>query len=204
LRVIAGEARGRRLTAPRGKGIRPSSDMVREALFQILAIRFGGSLEGVRVLDLFAGTGALGIEALSRGASAVVFVDNDRSSLDLVSRNLEHCGMKDRARTVQTDLTRPSRTIYKYLARGSFDLVLADPPYHQGLGAAALGLIAGTCALSDDGLMVVEDAGKEVLPESVSPVAGRGDAPAGCGLRLAECRAYGGTRLWFYRRETHG
>lgn len=203
MRVIAGEARGRRLLSPRGKGVRPSSDKVREALFQILAIRMGGSFDGVRVLDLFAGTGALGIEALSRGAQSVVFVDNDRSSLDLVVRNLEHCSMKDRTRLVQADLTRRSRRLLSVLSPGCFELVLADPPYSQGLGAAALRFIAGTCALSDDGWMVVEEASKEVLPESVQAVKEGGEEQGGCGLHLAETRTYGGTKLWFYRRGDH-
>ena len=122
MRVVAGLAGGRRLRAPVGRQVRPTSERVREALFNAL-----GSLdavEGATVLDLFAGTGALGIEALSRGAASAVFVDADARAVAAVKQNLRDTGLAERARVVQAD-------VLKYLAggRAPVDLAFADPPY---------------------------------------------------------------------------
>lgn len=138
VRVIAGSARGRRLESPRGTSVRPTSDRVREALFNAL-----GSLDlvqGARVLDLFAGSGALGIEALSRGATHATFVDHDWDALRVVRTNLELTGLADRATVRRQDALGPGA------ADPSADLVLADPPYDfdewpallDGLGGAVV------------------------------------------------------------------
>src|SRR5947209_17627021 len=118
-RVVAGIARGRRLDAPPGAATRPTADRVREATFNALGSL--GAVEGATVLDLFAGSGALGIEALSRGAVAATFVDDDARALAVVRRNLEACGLADRATVVRSDAVR--------FAAGRVDLVLLDPPY---------------------------------------------------------------------------
>ena len=123
MRVVAGLAGGRRLRAPAGRNVRPTSERVREALFNAL-----GSLDaiaGATVLDLFAGTGALGIEALSRGATSAVFVDADLRAIQAIKENLRATGLADRARVVQSD-------VFRFLAGSPpdpFDLAFADPPY---------------------------------------------------------------------------
>lgn len=122
MRVVAGSARGRRLVGPQGRDTRPTSDRVREAVFN--ALHSIGALEGARVLDLFAGSGALGIEALSRGASAAVFVESERSALAAIRTNLAGTGLADRAEVVAGDAVRFCATTAR-----RFDLGLADPPY---------------------------------------------------------------------------
>jgi 16S rRNA (guanine966-N2)-methyltransferase len=122
LRVVAGVARGRQLRAPAGTHTRPTSDRVREAMFSMLASM--DAVEGSTVVDLFAGSGALGIEALSRGAETVTFVDNDRTARDTITRNLSVLGeLAERAKVVAADSVRFASTM------GTVDLVLADPPY---------------------------------------------------------------------------
>ena len=125
LRVIAGNARGRKLAAPPGDRVRPTKDMVREAMFSALDAR--GALVDATVLDLFAGTGALGIEALSRGARRAVLVERDRAALDAISMNVATLRLGDRARVVPDDV---GRFLHGPLPAGSpFDLALLDPPY---------------------------------------------------------------------------
>jgi 16S rRNA (guanine966-N2)-methyltransferase len=128
LRVVAGQFKGRRLSAPRGMRTRPTADRVREALFSIL-----GDVGGARVLDLYAGSGALGIEALSRGAGSAVFVERDPKAVAAIERNLGAIGVE--AELVRDDVVR-------FLARGEgeFDLVFCDPPYD--LAAAVAGTLA--------------------------------------------------------------
>jgi 16S rRNA (guanine966-N2)-methyltransferase len=124
LRVVAGTFKGRRLTAPRGTRTRPTADRVREALFSML-----GDVGGARVLDLYAGSGALGIEALSRGADSAVFVERDAQAVAAIERNLAAVGVE--ANLVRQDVVR-------FLARadGAFDLVFCDPPYDSAAGLA--------------------------------------------------------------------
>ncbi|MCX8007828.1 MAG: 16S rRNA (guanine(966)-N(2))-methyltransferase RsmD [Coriobacteriia bacterium] len=144
MRVVGGTLRGRRLAAPPGATTRPTSDRVREAVFSVLDARFGGVVDAV-VLDLFAGSGALGIEALSRGARWSTFVENDASALRTIRENLRVLRLEDRAAVVRGDATRiPGSRI----PGGPFSLLVADPPYriepHQvfrifeGLGASGL------------------------------------------------------------------
>ena len=131
MRVVAGEFKGRRLQAPRGRRTRPTADRVREALFSML-----GDVSGARVLDLYAGSGALGIEALSRGAESAVFVERDQQALAAMRRNLEAVG-------AEADVRR--QDVSRFLARteGTFDLVFCDPPYD---GASRLaGVAFGRC-----------------------------------------------------------
>lgn len=131
MRIISGEWRGRKLTAPKGDSTRPTADRTRETLFSMLASRLG-SFEGLRVADLFAGSGALGIEALSRGAEHCLFVEHDRDALDALRRNIGSLGAIDRTR-VETGSVMQLRP-----AAASFDLILLDPPYRTGAGCVAL------------------------------------------------------------------
>ena len=155
MRIIAGSARGIRLAAPGGPVIRPTSDRVREALFNILAHGIAGfTLAGARVLDLFAGTGALGLEALSRGAAFCVFIDDDAAARGLIRENVERTRMTGRARVSRRDAANLG-PVGKY---EPFGLAFADPPYGRGLAAtAAASAIAGGW-MRPGAVMVVEEA----------------------------------------------
>lgn len=131
MRIIAGEWRGRKLVAPKGDGTRPTADRTRETLFSMLASRLG-SFEGLSVLDLFAGSGALGLEALSRGAAQCQFVEQDKAALDAIRTNITALGARER-----TSITGGS-VMNLGPARQPFDLILADPPYETGAGEVAL------------------------------------------------------------------
>lgn len=181
MRVISGSARGRTLKAPAGRDIRPTSDKVRAAIFNILvASADGPELEGARVLDLFAGTGALAIEALSRGAASAVLVDEDARALDALTANLASTKLAHRAKVMRRDLEkRPPADL------GAFDVVFADPPYALVEGSRALAALAPCVA--PGGVAVVEhDADTE--------------SPAIAGLVAADRREYGSTGITFYRR----
>jgi 16S rRNA (guanine966-N2)-methyltransferase len=158
VRVVAGTAKGRRLAAPPGQSTRPTADRVREASFNAL-----GSLDavvGASVLDLFAGSGALGIEALSRGAATATFVDDDPRALGVVRANLESTGLADRATVVRADATR-------FVAAGdqSFDLALLDPPYafDDDAWKRLLDVLPAPLAVLESGREVVPPEGWEVL-----------------------------------------
>jgi 16S rRNA (guanine966-N2)-methyltransferase len=157
--------------------------------------------ESCGVLDLFAGTGALGIEALSRDAREVVFVDRRRSSLDLIRRNLSLCGFSERAEVVRADISTGSKSLSLVLKHGSFNLILADPPYSQGLGKKVLEWVAGTRALASGGWMVVEEFKGEKLPQRVmsSRETEKKKHGARSSIQLVDRRRYGQTELWFYK-----
>jgi 16S rRNA (guanine966-N2)-methyltransferase len=183
LRVIGGSARGRIMRHPRGTKIRPTSDRVKEALFNILADKTRGAV----VLDLFAGTGALGIEALSRGAIRAVFVDRHRDSINLVRSNLILTGLLPCAELYRQDAVR-ALSLFQRQGR-SFDLVLLDPPYKEGITLSTLGQLAQSGVLSLGGIVAVEHSCQEDLPERVAD------------LQLWRQRRYGDTVLSFYIRE---
>ncbi|MEM8978959.1 MAG: 16S rRNA (guanine(966)-N(2))-methyltransferase RsmD [Pseudomonadota bacterium] len=183
MRVIGGRARGTRL-ASLGDGdakahLRPTSDRVRENLFNVLeGGRFGRILPEARVLDLFAGTGALGIEALSRGASHTTFVENGRKSLQILSENLAKTQFEAQAEVLKTDATKGLPT-----KAGPFDLVFLDPPYGKNLGTAALS--AAMPVLADAALIVWEEATQMTAPP---------------GTDLLEHRRYGSTEITLLRK----
>lgn len=131
MRIIAGEWRGRKLLAPRGESTRPTADRARETLFNMLASRIG-SFEGLSVADLFAGSGALGLEALSRGAASCLFVEQDEAALRAIRANVEALGARPRCDV------RAGSVMSLAPAKGPHDLVLLDPPYGTGAGAVAL------------------------------------------------------------------
>lgn len=155
MRVITGEARGRRLVSLEGEDVRPTADRVKEGMFNIIQFE----LEGANVLDLFAGSGQLGIEALSRGAKHCTFVDASNRSLDVVKENLKSVGFEKRAGVISGDAK-----MYISLSRDKFDIILLDPPYNQKLIDAVLPAAAEKTA--DNGVIVCETAFDETLPES--------------------------------------
>lgn len=154
MRIVGGEFRGRSLATPRGQSIRPTTDRTREAVFNVLAHRFAEKLEGARVLDLFAGTGALGLEALSRGASFCLFVEESAEGRGLIRTNVEAFGLQGRTKIFRRDATGlgDAGTI------APFGLVFADPPYGKGLGEAALRSAHKGGWLQQGALCVVEEA----------------------------------------------
>lgn len=157
MRVITGTARGRKLNEPKDMSVRPTTDMVKEAVFSIVQF----DVPGRRVLDLFAGTGQLGIEALSRGARECVFVDNAPQSIALVRKNLAVCGFE--AEVVRADAR-------SYLARcGKFDLVFIDPPYQAGLYDDVLAAVFQFDILNEGGIILVESMRGTPLPEAKAP-----------------------------------
>ena len=169
MRVIAGQFKGRRLKAPSWEGLRPTSDKLRETLFNILAPRIAGA----RVLDGFAGTGALGIEALSRGASHVTFVETDRRAAALIAENLAVCGVGDGYTIERGDITTVMRRLP---AEATFDVVLLDPPYD----APDLGPVLEAAAARVDpaGLIVLERASRRE-PETPGMLARTRDVRSG-------------------------
>ena len=155
MRVIAGRFKGRRLKTPSWEGLRPTSDKLRETLFNILSPR----LDGARVLDAYAGTGAIGLEALSRGASHVTFVERDRRATTLIEQNLAACGVEERDYTIRGG---DVAAVLPSLGAGVCDLILLDPPYDTAIGDV---LAASVRVLAPGGLIVLERASRHE-PES--------------------------------------
>ena len=186
--MIAGSARGRQLATFSGEAIRPTPDRVREALFSIIYSR-RGPLTGSRVLDLFAGTGALGIEALSRGADHAWFIDRTALAARTIHSNLQRCKLAERATVLSRDVwaTLPILT-----ASGPFALIFADPPYGQGAGPRLLEELHRCRLLAPDGLLVVETAASDPMPATAS------------GFVALEQRRYGITILHLYQQTSEG
>lgn len=177
MRVISGFARGTRLLVPEGDDIRPTSDRVREALFSIL----GGSLEGVRFLDLFAGTGANGIEALSRGAASVTFVEGSSTAMRVLRENLRRTRMSGAVICHQITLPRALDSL-----GGTFDILFADPPYAYTGYAELLEELVARGLLADNAWVILEHSQKNAPPDAVASLE-----------RFREAR-YGDTVLSFY------
>lgn len=157
MRVITGTARGRRLKTPENYDIRPTTDNVKESVFNIIQF----DIEGRRVLDLFAGTGQLGIECLSRGAAEAVFIDENTAAVKIVKENLKTCGFT--AAVLQQDAL-------SYLRHcGKFDLVFVDPPYDSGLYESVLETINSVDILSDGGIILCESRREKILPDMRAP-----------------------------------
>ncbi len=175
MRIIAGKHRGRVLAQFRGADVRPTSDRAKESLFQIL----GTQLSGARVLDLFCGSGALGLESLSRGAREAVFNDLSRDSLAILRKNLAALGETGTVCNLdfRACLAR---------AEGKFDVIFADPPYAMDVSGEALELIARRRLLAEDGLVVWESEREEVAP---------------AGWQIADRRRYGRAKVVFFREQ---
>lgn len=190
MRIISGRSRGRKLHTPkeiRGKAplIRPTSDRAREALFNII----GQRVVGTKVLDLFAGTGAFGLEALSRGAEQVVFVDDSQYACSLIAENCKLCQEEVAARILRRDLRKSPTFIKKMIEDRAFDLVFMDPPYGQGFIRNLLYFFGKESALlAEQSMLIVEEVHDADLPEESQ------------GLVLQDCRIYGKTGFWFYQR----
>ena len=183
MRIISGVNKGRNLVGL-GKGdpeahLRPTSDRVRESIFNlIIGGRFGNKLENCYILDMFAGTGALGLEALSRGAKSVLFVDNGQRAIQLLRKNISICGMENKATIVKTDATKKLPIPQK----NSFDLVFIDPPYGKGLGLKALKILTKYELLKKETLIILEEGEQINSIESFS---------------IDDCRRYGSSYAHF-------
>lgn len=179
MRIIAGEFKGRRLAAVKGR-IRPTSDKVREAIFNIL----GPAVAGARVLDLFAGTGALTLEALSRGAREAVIVEDQGAALSVLRQNLEVLGLRERVRVLPLPVMA---ALKKLAAQGErFSLIFLDPPYGRGLARNTLEALEGSVMLRPAARIVAEHSHREILPERLG------------NLVLSQVRRYGDTQVTFY------
>jgi 16S rRNA (guanine(966)-N(2))-methyltransferase RsmD len=154
--VIAGALKGRRLDGADWAGLRPTSDKLRETLFNILAPRVAGA----RFLDGYAGTGAVGIEAISRGAAHVTFVDSDRRAQTLVAANLARCGVSEAYAIIRASVDRACKSF----TTGSFDIVFLDPPYAEPADRVAAALDCTAAAVADDGMVILEHAGRRPAP----------------------------------------
>jgi 16S rRNA (guanine966-N2)-methyltransferase len=179
MRVISGSAKGRALK-PAGAATRPITDRVKESLFDILATR----VVDANVLDLFAGAGSVGIEALSRGARAATFVELDRAALDAIRANLDTTRLADRARIIRLD-------VFKFLRRGGtekFDLIYVAPPQYKGLWAETLRMLDDSTLLAERGIVIAQIHPKEYAELALTQ------------LDLFDQRKYGSTALCFYTR----
>jgi 16S rRNA (guanine966-N2)-methyltransferase len=185
MRIVAGKHRGRRLLVPPGETVRPTSDRGREALFNILShgrlAAAGIPFAEAAVLDAFAGTGALGLEALSRGAAEAVFIEKDREAIAILRKNIEAMGEGARTRIVPGDAIRPARAI------SGCAVAFLDPPYRSGLAGPALAALGAAGWFAPDALAIVELSAREEVPP-----------PAG--FILVDERVYGAARLVFLRR----
>ncbi len=176
MRVITGQARGRRLISPEGYDVRPTTDKVKESIFNIIQFQLADAV----VLDLFAGSGQLGIEALSRGAAKAVFVDSSRKSLDVVKKNIELCKFQSCSQTFLCDASAFLRSTSE-----KFDVVFLDPPYHNNLCISALELLGST--VNEDSVIICETQNDEELPESVG------------GFSVERVYSYSSIKLTVYR-----
>jgi 16S rRNA (guanine966-N2)-methyltransferase len=178
MRIISGKYRGYRLKAVAGMGTRPTADKIKGAIFNVLREK----VENARVLDLFSGTGNLALEALSRGAKDAILIEKNRAAQEVIRFNLEHVGA-DQAKLINMDA-------FEYLERAQeevFDLIFIDPPYHKGLSEKALYHLVEPCRLSPLGVIVIETAKDEVLPE-IKP------------FEVRKTSEYGDTKIWYIQR----
>ena len=182
MRITGGQVRGRLLASLRGWNIRPTSDRVREAIFNLI----GQDVSGFKVLDLFAGTGCLGIEALSRGAARALFIDNSTQSIKLIKKNLVRCGYESLGSVLKKDLTRGLPRKHTLL-KERFHLVFLDPPYEKKMIPPLLGELSDRDILASPSIAVAESFKTETLPE----VLGR--------FQMVGFRTYGETKISIYR-----
>lgn len=182
MRIVGGEFRGRTLAAPKSNAIRPTIDRTRESLFNIIGHVYPEAIEGARVIDLFAGTGAVGLEALSRGCRSALFVENSIEGRGLLWENIEQFGLHGRARILRRDATK----LGGVGTMEPFHFLFADPPYGQGLGEAALLAAHQGGWLLPGALVVIEERADVTL--SVDPV-----------FAPLEQRLFGDTRINFFR-----
>lgn len=180
MRVVAGIYRGRKLERIEGMDIRPTSDMVKESLFNIL----GGEVINSNFLDLFGGTGSIGIEAVSRGAEHVVFIDSSIKSIKVLRKNLENLGIKNNVEVYNADYLTAINKLYQNSRR--FDIIFLDPPYGTGIAQKALERINEKPILSGDGVIIVEHDARDAMPVSLGSI------------KMYREKRYGNTKLSFY------
>ncbi|MGI9405229.1 MAG: 16S rRNA (guanine(966)-N(2))-methyltransferase RsmD [Hyphomicrobiaceae bacterium] len=185
MRIVAGKYRGRRLAVPEGQGTRPTGDRVREAIFNILAHGwFEQGTTGLRVLDVFAGTGALGLEALSRGAEFALFMEIDADARGLIRQNIEALELTGHTKIFRRDATSPG----EIGSMAPFDLVFLDPPYGKGLGEQALAALRDGGWLAENAVAILEEkAGQDI------------EVPSG--FTAEDHRTYGDTQVLVLRRD---
>ncbi len=183
MRVIAGALKGRRLLGPRGPDLRPTSDQVKEALFSIAR----AWIPNAAVLDLYAGTGAIGIEALSRGARHVTFVESDPAALRLLRANLARCALSHGVEIYAGRVEQFLR--HRASWKGPYDVVFADPPYAAGDELIGLANWLDEGLIADDPIAIVEHASKTLAPDMLGP------------LKRTRSYRYGDTSLTLYRRQ---
>lgn len=191
MRIIGGRVKGRRLRTPaknKTKGstqlIRPTADRAREALFNII----GREIEKATVLDLYAGTGAMGLEAISRGAELAVFVDSSTAAIQIIIKNINLCGFSEKTLIFKRDLSKGLSFLAKELPKGTFQVVFVDPPYRKGLSVFMLRELGKSFLLDSQALVVIEEDVFAELPYEVE------------NMTLVDRRHYGETGFWFYRR----
>lgn len=185
VRVIGGEARGRRLALPKKGEIRPTSDFVREALFNIL-----GPQDGKSWLDIYAGTGAVGLEALSRGAARAVFIESSRSCCEALKTNIEKCGFSQKAEVLEMTAEQGLKLL---AGRGrKFDVIFADPPYSKGLAGAVPGIVEESGISLTGGMLIIQHSSRERLEID-------------CGAwNASDARKYGDTEITILIRANGG
>jgi 16S rRNA (guanine966-N2)-methyltransferase len=187
MRVIGGEFKGRTLSAPEGRDTRPTSDRAREAIFNILEhADYVPALSGLRVLDVFAGSGALGFEALSRGAGFCLFIETDEAARAAIRDNVESFGLFGCTRIHRRDATKLG--LRPGPITEAFDLVFMDPPYHKGLYAPAINALTEGNWVKDDAIIVLETAASE--PQFAHPL-----------WHIEDTRIYGAARVFVLRKK---
>jgi 16S rRNA (guanine(966)-N(2))-methyltransferase RsmD len=183
MRIIAGEFRGRRIKQPASKKVRPTKDRIREAVFNIIAPAVSGS----KVLDLFAGSGAYGLEALSRGAEKAVFIEKETESVDSIKENIELLGVEEDSEVITGDVFRKIKELNE--SKKEFSLIFSDPPYSVGMAKKTLIKIGHYDILLHSGIIIIEHNIEEGLPEA------EGD------LSLIKTRTYGKTSISIYQKK---
>lgn len=181
LRVISGSARGHRLKTPDSKATRPTADRVKESLFNIIAPH----IESSNILDLYAGTGSLGIEALSRGAAAAVFVDSSDVNLKIIKYNLVHTRLEEKGRIIRGKL--PDAVNLCGICSSKYDIVFMDPPYGKNFVIKTLNVILKSDIINKNGTIIIEREKDDKVPQKLG------------NIELVREKAYGGTVLSFYK-----
>lgn len=185
MRIITGSAKGRKLAVPQGMDTRPTSDRVKQSLFNILSIR----VIDAKVLDAFAGTGNLGLEALSQGAESAVFIENNRNTLKVLQKNVEDLGFQECASIYSSDTLEVLRELQRRAM--SFDLIFLDPPYGRGLIEKTIEKISEFSLLGTEGIIISEQDAVDAVPDKVQKIS--------CYRR----EKYGRTQIAFWRWEAH-
>ena len=182
MRVIAGRARGQKLKSPEGLGTRPTTDRIKESLFNIIQ----NDLYDAAFLDLFAGTGAMGIEALSRGAQKAVFVEIEKKNIEIIHENLTSTKLMENAEVLHKDVLSTIKGLYERDMK--FDIIFMDPPYNKGYNIEVIHQITQYDILNDEGILIIERAAEDIIPKDIS-------------LKIFKERNYGSTTMTFLTKE---